>query len=102
MLSQKIFSAFLSADLVNGIFELVGGIIMFFNCRRLYRDKQVRGVMWQISAFYTVWGGWNLYYYPHLHQMLSFAGGILIVIANSIWIAQAIYYERKLLLNKGL
>jgi hypothetical protein len=37
-------------------------------------------------------GFWNLFYYPHLDQWLSFAGGVLIVLANTVWIAMAVHY----------
>jgi len=30
-------------DLVNGLFELGGGILLWKNCHRLYVDKQVVG-----------------------------------------------------------
>jgi hypothetical protein len=82
-------------DLVNGSFEAVGGVTTFFNCLRLYKDKEVKGVVWQLTIFYTVWAIWNMYYYPHLNQWLSFWGGLVIVLGNLIWITQVIYYRRR-------
>jgi hypothetical protein len=35
---------------------------------------------------------WNLYYYPHLDQWWSFAGGLVIVAANVLWIGLMVYY----------
>jgi hypothetical protein len=83
------------ADLTNGAFELVGGVIIFANCRRILRDKLVRGVDWRVTMFFSVWGLWNLYYYPSLDQWASFAGGLAIVSANIVWVTLAIYYTRK-------
>ena len=50
------------------------------------RDKQSRGVDPFATAFFTGWGFWNLYYYPHLAQWASFTGGLLIVTGNAIWL----------------
>lgn len=84
----------MSPDVINGSFELLGGLVIFQNVRRLLKDKQIRGVDWKVTAFFTAWGFWNLYYYPHLEQWFSFAGGVLIVLANVVWLALAIHYRR--------
>jgi len=82
-------------DLVNGSYELIAGVFLAFSCFRLYKDKEVKG--WPISTtiFFTSWGYWNLWYYPHLNQWLSFFGGIAVVIFNTLWCSMAIYYTRK-------
>ena len=82
------------ADFVNGIFELGGGILLIQNCRTLYRDKIVKGVSVPVTAFFAAWGVWNLYYYPSLDQWASFAGGLVIVSANIVWVVMAVYYAR--------
>lgn len=82
-------------DLINGTFEFVGGVLLIGNVIRLQRDKVVRGVSWIPVGFFTSWGAWNLYYYPWLGQWFSFAGGLLIVIVNSIWLTLVVKYRRK-------
>lgn len=82
-------------DLINATFEFGGGLAIFDHCRTLYRDKQVRGASWIATAFMTLWGWWNLYYYPHLEQWISFFGGITIVTANTLWISLMVYYIRR-------
>ena len=82
-------------DLINGIFEIGGGLLIALNCLRLYKDKEVKGVSIAVVAFFTVWGYWNLYYYPSLNQWMSLAGGVIIVLANSVWVGMALYYGRK-------
>ena len=82
-------------DIVNGLFEIIGGFILFLNIMSLYRDKQIKGVSIAPVIFYSAWGYWNLFYYPSLNQWWSFIGGILVVIMNSIWVGMAIYYKRK-------
>ncbi len=82
-------------DAINGTYELLGGFFLLANCVRLIKDKEVRGVSIFAAAFFTSWGGWNLYYYPSLNQWCSFYGGLLIVTANTWWVSLAIYYSRK-------
>ena len=81
-------------DLINGLFEFFGSLVLWMNVRQLYLDKKVRGVTWSATAFFMTWGYWNLYYYPHLGQWCSFAGGVSIVVANTVWLGQMLYYGR--------
>ena len=83
----------MTPDLINGIFELLGGAFILNHCRVLYQDKLVKGVSALSTTFFTAWGVWNLYYYPHLDQWWSFAGGLVIVAANALWIGLMIYYQ---------
>ena len=77
---------------MNGAFELLGGIVLFQNCRRLYQDKVLKGVDWRVTVFFSAWGYWNLYYYPSLDQWASFVGGIGIVAVHTFWVTLAVYY----------
>lgn len=85
----------MSADLVNGLFELFGSFFLALNVLRLHRDKQVKGVNWMATAFFMAWGYWNLYFYPAVGALLSFYGGVAIVIVNTAWLGQMVYYIRK-------
>ena len=82
-------------DLINGAFELFGGFLLFLHCRQIIKDKEVKGVSWIAVAFFASWGYWNLYYYPHLHQTISFIGGIVVVIANTTWLILILYYKQQ-------
>jgi hypothetical protein len=82
-------------DLINGAFELLGGGFVAFSITRLHREKSVAGVSWIHIGFFTAWGFWNLYFYPNLGQWLSFAGGVLLIVFNAIWLGQLIYYGRR-------
>lgn len=87
-------------DTVNGLFECLGGAFLFLSIIKTYREKQVKGISIFHVIYFTLWGWWNLYYYPHLGQTLSFAGGIVIVVFNTIWLGQILVYSsrrRKLL-----
>jgi hypothetical protein len=52
----------------------------------------VKGVHWIPTGFFTAWGFWNLYYYPHLDQWLSFFGGLFIVAGNFSWLILMVMY----------
>jgi hypothetical protein len=82
-------------DLINGTFEACGMFFILLSIIKLGREKKVRGVSWIHVGFFATWGYWNLYYYPHLNQWMSFFGGLGIVITNTWWLAQLIYYTNK-------
>jgi hypothetical protein len=81
-------------DLINGLFELVGGILNWMNVVRLFKDKDIKGVYYPAWIFFAVWGLWNLYYYPSLDQWMSFVGGLIITSANVVWVILALYYTK--------
>ncbi len=82
-------------DLINGLFESIAGLMVALHCRRVLIDKEVKGVSVVATTFFTLWGFWNLYYYPHLDQLLSFFGGLCIVTANAFWLYLMWKYRSK-------
>lgn len=84
----------MTADAINGLFEFIGGAFLLLNCRQMYRDKHVAGVSIWPFLFYSVWGFWNLYFYPHVGAMWSFYGGLFVVVVNTIWVAMALHYRQ--------
>ncbi len=85
----------MTPDLINGTFEVLGGLAIGLSVHALHRAKVVRGVSWPHVAFFTSWGLWNLWFYPSLDQWFSFAGGVFLVAINAIWLGQILYYTRK-------
>ena len=81
-------------DIINGLFELLGGFFVVNNCRVLYYDKSIKGVSILSTSFFTSWGMWNVYYYPTLDQWWSFFGGCSLVFTNVIYVSLMIYYKR--------
>jgi len=79
-------------DVLNGIFELAGGLFILLSIFKLHREKKVRGVSYIHVGYFTAWGYWNIYYYPYLDQWLSFVGCLAVVTINSFWLGQIIYY----------
>jgi len=82
----------LSPDIINGLFEFIGSLMLWRNVRQLYRDKQIKGVTWGTTTFFMMWGYWNMFFYPHLNQWFSFLGGCSITLANTVWVGQMVYY----------
>ena len=85
----------MAPDIINGCFELLGAPFILLSIIKIAKEKKVYGISWLHAGFFTSWGFWNLFYYPHLNQWFSFAGGIAIAAVNSIWLVQLIYYNKK-------
>jgi len=83
----------MTPDSINALFEFTGALLVLMNVRQLFIDKRLSGVHWYPTAFFSAWGVWNLYYYPALGQWLSFAGGVALVFANTLWVCLAVYYQ---------
>lgn len=83
----------MSNDLINGLFEFSGAIFILRNIILLLEEKCVNGVSAISTLYFTSWGCWNLYYYPSLHQMISFWGGVALAITNGIWVILMVYYR---------
>lgn len=65
------------------------------HCRVLFKQKQVHGVSKLSCIFFLAWGFWNIFYYPHLGQILSFAGALFVVAANALWVSMMMFYDRR-------
>jgi hypothetical protein len=83
----------LSADQINALLEVGGGLFVLGHCRAVWRDRQVKGVSIIATVFFLVWGIWNLYYYPSLGQWHSFAGGVFLTLANLLWVSLLIRFR---------
>ena len=82
-------------DLINGALEFGGAAVLWLNVIALNRDQSLKGVHWGPTAFFTLWGLWNLYYYPHLDQVFSLAGAFALVTVNIIWLCMLGYYAAR-------
>ena len=74
------------ADVTNGLFELIGALLVWKNFHQLVIDREVKGVYWPVTVFFALWGVWNLYFYPSLDQWFSFSAGILLCTGNIAWV----------------
>lgn len=89
----------ITADFINGTIEAVAGLFVLNHCRVLYAHKETRGVSIVSSLFFLCWGFWNLYYYPHLNQPISFYGGLFVVAANVLYVGMMVNYRHRPLAN---
>ena len=82
-------------DLINAAFEFLAGIFVLNHCRVLLKDKDVKGVSVLSEVFFIAWGFWNVIYYPHLGQDLSFKCGVFLCVTNLIKMALLLKYKEK-------
>ncbi|MFY9327820.1 MAG: hypothetical protein WAO76_07355 [Georgfuchsia sp.] len=83
----------MTPDLINAAFEFCAAIAVSLHCRAILHDRQVHGVSPTAVALFVAWGCWNLFYYPHLDQPLSFACGIFVTVANLVYVGLLIRYN---------
>lgn len=83
-------------DFINGIvFELGLGSLVWFDVAAIRRDLCLRGRSGKVAGLFLVWSTWNLWYYPHLGQWLSFVGGVSVMISNGTWCYYAWRYRHE-------
>lgn len=77
----------MTPDHINGAFELGAAAFMSLSVRRLWLDREIKGFSMWPTVFFTSMGLWNLFYYPSLDQLFSFAGGCAVVTVNTCYLA---------------
>jgi len=82
-------------DVINASFEAAAGIAVLNNCYTVIKDKAVKGVSVSTIAFFTLWGAWNIIYYPYLGQTFSFLCGVFVFQANILYVILLAYYKRR-------
>ena len=85
----------MTPDKINATFEMLGGCFLWLSVRALYRARGFKGVHWAQMTLYTLWGAFNLWFYPAIGQWWSFAFGINVFLANFTWAIMAIYFHMK-------
>jgi len=84
----------MTPDFINASFEFIAAFMLARNCWFTYKAKGTEGISILSSIFFASWGYWNLFYYPHMGQTLSFVAGVLVTTINTVWVWQMIYYRR--------
>lgn len=75
----------MTPDLINGLFELGGTFVVCLSIRRALKDGAIKGLSFWHVAFFTGWGLWNCFYYPHLDQTFSFLAGVALTVVNAVY-----------------
>ena len=83
-----------NSDVINGALELIAAGFTCINIYKVHIDKGIAGVSPWATAFFTLWGIWNTYFYPANGLMFSFVGGLAIVTANATWLLFVFYYKK--------
>lgn len=73
-------------DHINCIFQGIGAALVWWNVWALYRSKQARGVKWETTLYFALWGAWNLVFYSSLAQWWSFVAGVFLCGGNTAWV----------------
>lgn len=81
-------------DLINGLWEVAGGMFTIPSILDLLKTKEVKGVNWLTVMFFLVWGLWNVYFYPANDFVYSFYGGLFLAVINLIWVVLLIKYNK--------
>jgi hypothetical protein len=82
-------------DIVNACFEAGAALAIVLSILRLRREKMVMGYDPITVAFFTVWGGWNIYFYgPALGQWFSLGAGIVVFVTNFVCVSHMYWYIR--------
>jgi hypothetical protein len=84
----------MSGDVINGLFETFGAVMITLSTHKLLRERIVRGIHWGQVAFFTSWGVFNMFYYPSIDQVWSFRGGCLVFAANMVYLINLIRFYR--------
>ena len=82
-------------DLINGLFEGLGALLIWLNVKTLIQTKQLIGFRLSVVAFFAAWGYWNLFYYPSLNQPISTAFALVLALGNTFYTVLALIYRRR-------
>jgi hypothetical protein len=76
----------LQPDKINACFEAFAAVVSLLNINRIVKDKVVHGISPIPTVGFTLWGLFNLYYYPYLHQWFSTGASVGLVFVNGTWL----------------
>lgn len=86
---------YVTLDQLNAGFELAGAGLRSLDCYRLYQAKRFQGGSLFTALFFFLWGLFNTVFYPSLGQTWSLVAAVLLTAVNGLWIAMAVFYNRK-------
>ena len=82
----------INPDAINGFYEVCGALVVWLSVIQIRKNKVVKGYNPMVTWFFATWGLWNLYYYYHLDQPISWYGGMALFVVNCIWLGHLYYY----------
>lgn len=82
-------------DTVNALWELAATGFVLLNVARTHKAGGTAGVSRWNQLYFTLWGVWNLVFYPFNDHWMSAAAGACVAAANALWLAQCLFWDRK-------
>lgn len=83
----------MTPDVTNAAFEAIGAALSILNIRSILKHGSATGVsVWPVT-FFTVWGGWNAYYYSYLTQPWSAIAALAMFSVNAVWLSLMVFYR---------
>lgn len=83
----------MTADQINCLFPFVGCFVILLNIKKLYNDKEVKGVHWFPPLFFYSGQAWGVYFLYTLEQWYSMTSGALFLFCSFVWYFMMIYYK---------
>lgn len=85
----------LAADFINAGFNLAAGAFVLLNVRRVWRDREARGVSLVAVAFFTAWGAWNVLGVFPMLGAASVVGGMGAFLSNLAYLVSLLVFSRR-------
>lgn len=82
-------------DLINASFEVFASVVSTLSLIAIYKAKRIVGASPWPTVFFSAWGLWNLFYYPHLGQFLSTGAAVGMLGINVTWLYLYYVYKEK-------
>ena len=83
----------MSSDQINSIFAFVGCFFIIMNIKKIYNDKEMKGMEWYSPLFFYCGQAWGAYFLYTLGQWWSFSSALMFLSCQLIWYAMMIYYN---------
>jgi len=82
----------MNPDITQAAWELGSAVLSVLNIIAIRKSRTIAGVHWAPTAFFFLWGIYNLWFYTALHLPLAYWAGCAITLTNLIWLAHVAYY----------
>jgi len=85
----------LNPDYTQSFFEFGSALFQIKNVIAIRKHRTIKGVHWLPTAFFAIWGVYNLWFYLEMGLPLAWWAGLAITLVNMVWLSHAFYYLRK-------
>ena len=81
-------------DITICLFSIFASVLTYQNVRQAVLHGDIKGMHWFSTAFFGIWGVYQIYFYYTLGYIFSMIGGSLIVIIDAYWLYLFWKYNR--------